>query len=1019
MGRRLLFSLLFLTLFYQIISSIHATCLNDQRSKLLQFREGLNFDFIYANKLQNWNESTDCCRWDGIRCDSVGHVISLELPDQITSIQNENWKSLFNLEHLEYLNLAWSDFHDAFPVELRNLTGLKYLNFSQFGFFSTEESTTSWCDTLSFLSKLQVLSLSGVSRLGPICSSLLNLTSLTVLQLEGNEFSASVPDFFANFSSLISLGLGSNDFHGNFPEQIFHMPTLEIIDLSYNNELQGRLPEFQAFGSLKEIILSSTNFSGSVPNSIVNLRALSVLDLSACKFQGAIPSTLGNISELVYLDLRFNKFSGSIPSFQMSRKLVHIDLSLNALTGPIHSAHFEGLPDLQSITMEDNFLSGRLPSYFFALPSLQSLQISSNQFEGQIDQESLTINASSSLLMELDLSNNRLGGQIPNFFLHLQKIVVLKLSFNSFTGNLRADMFSGLRSLKTLSLSYNDFLMDATCNSTSTCLSSLPQLNDLELASCNLKIFPEFLKNQTLLTNLDLSLNKITGEIPNWFWNIRNGSFQNVNLSFNHLEGFQKPYNFSSISVLDLHANQLSGELPLPTPSMEYLDYSKNNFNVSIPPRIGEYLLGCVYLSLSNNNISGKISESICNVGSLKFLDLSDNSLSGGIPGCLFAMMENLIVLNLAGNNLQGLMPNTFSENCVLGTLDLSKNALKGKLPNTLSNCYLEVLNVGNNYLEDNFPCKLMENRPDLHILVLRSNRFHGEINCKWNNNESSWPSLQIVDIARNNFSGFLPAQLFLNWKGMMIEDIGAEASQPLQYEVSDFVIYLDYRHWSYQNVVNLTIKGVELELGRILTIYTVMDFSCNNFQGEIPDAIGELSALYLLNLSHNSFTGPVPASMGKLAQLGSLDLSVNQLTGKIPINLENLTFLEFLNLSYNQLVGKIPSGKQFQTFTESSFMGNRGLCGFPLNFSCTNDGLMNNNGSSSSTPVSLSTSKNHEIDWAYVSATLGFSVGLGIIFLLNRFGPGWWQRFDASFFHFILRILGLEVQERLYGNPL
>ncbi|GKV35078.1 hypothetical protein SLEP1_g43392 [Rubroshorea leprosula] len=129
--------------------------------------------------------------------------------------------------------------------------------------------------------------------------------------------------------------------------------------------------------------------------------------------------------------------------------------------------------------------------------------------------------------------------------------------------------------------------------------------------------------------------------------------------------------------------------------------------------------------------------------------------------------------------------------------------------------------------------------------------------------------------------------------------------------------------------------KGFERELVRILTIFTSVDFSCNQFHGPIPEELGELNSLVILNLSHNSLNGQVPLSLGKLAELESLDLSSNKLEGMIPEQLTNMTFLSILNLSHNELVGHIPEGKQFSTFSNDSYIGNFGLCGFPLTKKC------------------------------------------------------------------------------------
>ncbi|GAU42408.1 hypothetical protein TSUD_324630 [Trifolium subterraneum] len=115
----------------------------------------------------------------------------------------------------------------------------------------------------------------------------------------------------------------------------------------------------------------------------------------------------------------------------------------------------------------------------------------------------------------------------------------------------------------------------------------------------------------------------------------------------------------------------------------------------------------------------------------------------------------------------------------------------------------------------------------------------------------------------------------------------------------------------------------------------TSIDLSRNKFEGEIPNAIGELDALKGLNLSHNRLNGSIPQSIGNLTNLESLDLSSNMLTGVIPSELINLNSLEVLDLSNNHLVGEIPQGKQFNTFSNDSYEGNLGFCGFPLSKNC------------------------------------------------------------------------------------
>ena len=141
-----------------------------------------------------------------------------------------------------------------------------------------------------------------------------------------------------------------------------------------------------------------------------------------------------------------------------------------------------------------------------------------------------------------------------------------------------------------------------------------------------------------------------------------------------------------------------------------------------------------------------------------------------------------------------------------------------------------------------------------------------------------------------------------------------------------------------YLDSIKVVMKGHELVLVKILTIFTTIDLSSNKFHGKIPEVLGTLKFLRALNLSHNSLTGHIPSSLANLSALESLDLSSNKLNGEIPMQLTSLTFLAVLNLSQNQLVGPIPQGKQFATFENNSYGENLGLCGFPLSKKCSID---------------------------------------------------------------------------------
>ncbi|GLT66164.1 hypothetical protein SLA2020_385480 [Shorea laevis] len=1033
-----LFLMQFAAVFFEIdVVLVSGQCQTDQLGLLLQLKNRLTFNSALSVKLVKWNQDPNCCGWDGVRCDTGGYVTSLDLSNEGISNGIDNSSSLFNLQHLQSLNLAYNRFSSMIPSGFSKLTNLRLLNISNAGFtgqipleisrmtslvtldlsvnvflgsslklespnlvklvenlnelqhlyldgVNISAQGKEWCQALSSsLPNLQVLSMSNCYLSGPIDSSLFKLQSLSVIRLDGNNMSAPFPEFFPELSNLTSLQLSSTNLQGEVPEKIFQVLKLKTLDLSNNPSLEGYFKEFPRGSSLETLVLSDTSFGGNLPESTGNLGRLSRIELASCNFKGSIPDTMAKLTQLVSVDFSSNNFSGPIPSFSSAKNLTQLNLAHNRLTGSLQSSNWSGLSKLASIDLRNNSLSGTLPPSLFGMPSLQRIQLLQNQFTGGLNASS---ELASSVLDTLDLAGNKLAGQFPEFVFRLRSLKILALSSNNFSGPINLSSFQQLRNLSTLDLSYNRL----SINATSADPALFPQIRTLKLASCELTRFPDFLNEQSTISYLDLSANQINGEIPNWIWDITSLGY--LNLSHNFLVKLQEPSSSLSsaefLSVLDLHKNRLQGQLPGFPPFATYIDYSSNNFTSVIPVSIDDYLEFIYFFSLSSNHLHGSIPESICNATYLKVLDLSNNSLNGTIPECL-TIMESLGVLNLRRNILSGNIPDAFSRNCQAQTIDLNGNHLEGKTPKSLANCKaLEVLDLGNNQISDTFPCHLKK-VSSLRVLVLRSNKFSGYIGCP--NDNSSWQMLQIVDLASNHFSGELPNQCLKTWKAMMVDE---DELQHLRFEV------LSLNSFYYQDAITVTMKGLEIQLVKILTLFTSIDLSCNNLQGTVPEVMGEFRALYILNLSHNALTGLIPTSFGNLSQLESLDLSCNNLNGEIPQLLSQLNFLSVLNLSNNQLVGKIPTAQQFQTFSNDSFEGNKGLCGFPLTTECpSND---NNTDSRSQ----LVPNQKNELDWQFVLTGLSFGMGAAVVVAPLMFCKKASKRVDDSVDKILLVIL-------------
>ncbi|XP_038904377.1 receptor-like protein 6 [Benincasa hispida] len=959
----------------------------------------------------------------GVSC-LDGCVIGLDLSNEWISGGVGNSSSLFSLRFLRNLNLAFNKFNSTMPSGFKRLSNLSVLNMSNSGFWGqipieissltgldTLDLTSSslfqvstlklenpnlmtvvqnlsnlrvlyldgvdlsaggseWCKALSSsLINLRVLSLSGCSLTGPLDSSLVKLKYLLELRLDNNNFSSPVPKEFADFSILTLLHLSNSRLFGEFPQSILQVSTLQTLDLSNNMLLQGSLPDFQSIRPFRTLLLRDTNFSGALPNSIGNFKNLSRLDLASCNFGGSIPNSIENLTQLTYMDLSSNKFVGPIPSFSLLKNLTVLNLAHNRLNGSLLYTKWEELSDLVNLDLRNNSLTGNVPLSLFNLPSIQKIQLCYNQFTGSLNELS---KVSSFLLDTLALESNRLEGQFPSKFFELRGLKILSLSFNNFTGRLNLTMFKQLKNITRLELSSNSLSVETEST-------DFPLMTTLKLASCNLRMFPGFLKNQLKLNSLDLSHNELQGHVPLWIWDL--GNLSQLNLSCNSLVGFEgRPKNLSSkLYLLDLHSNKFEGPLSFFPPSAAYLDFSNNRFSSVILPDVGKYLLTTVFFSLSRNLIEGNIPESICDAKSLQVLDLSNNKLSGMFPHCLSERNDNLVVLNLRVNTLSGPIPDTFPVKCGLRTLDLSGNNIEGPVPKSLSKCHdLEVLDLGNNQINDVFPCPL-KSISTLRVLVLRSNNFHGKFGCL--GSHGTWKSLQIVDISRNNFSGSISGKCLEKWRAMVDEeDFSKSKANHLRFN------FFKFSAVNYQDTVTITSKGLDVELTKILTVFTSIDFSCNHFNGHIPAQIGELKALYLLNLSHNFLSGEIPSSIGNLSQLGSLDLSSNSLTGTIPSELARLSFLSVLNLSNNLLVGKIPMGPQIQTFPPASFVGNKGLCGGPLPECKTATPPT----SGTTIPKSASVAN---ADWQFIFIGVGFGVGAAAVvapFTFLEVGKKW-----------------------------
>ncbi|CAI8591791.1 unnamed protein product [Vicia faba] len=866
-----LYSLLSFT-FTTSFSLTHPKCRQYESHALLQFKEGFIINnFASTNPLSypktaSWNANTDCCSWEGIICDEhTDHVIHINLrSSQLYGTMDAN-TTLFRLVHLQNLDLSDNDFnYSQIPHRIGELTQLRYLNLSHTTFFGEIPPQ------LSYLSKLLSLDLGYNLRTSPggfavnflqlkfstLKSIIHNSTKLESLLLDYVTISSTLPDTLTNRTSLQALSVYNSELYGEFPVGVFHLPNLKYLDLRNNQNLNGKLPEFQS-SSLIMLQLGETGFYGTLPISIGNLSSLNMLSIPRCHFSGNVPSSLGNLAQLKHISLQYNKFWGDpYASLANLTKLRNMYVGYNEFTFETIS-WISKLSSIIGLDISLIDIGSDSPLFFANLTQLQYLGAENSNLRSKIP--SWIMNLTN--LADLNLGHNSLHGEIPNSFFRLEKLESLSLSNNVLHGKLEFEWFLKLKELLYLDLSFNKLSISNGKNSSNVTGS---RIRVLILASCNLVEIPTFVRDLGDLEGLMLSNNSIT-LLPNWLW--RKPSLQSV--------------------------------------------------------------------TISHSLLTGEINSSICNLKSLVRLDLSFNNLSGDVPSCIGNFSRYLQVLMLKGNKFSGPIPQRYAMGNTLHMIDFSNNNLQGKLPRGLENCrYLEYFDISHNKINDSFPFWLGD-LPELKVLALSENQFHGDIRCS-ENMTCTFPKLHIIDLSHNEFSGSFPSEMIQSWKAMKTSN-----TSDLQYKQG--FAYLRSRlsgeYWTVYNSYSFTLsnKGQVMVYEKLQEFYSMIaiDISSNKISGEIPKVIGDLKGLVLLNLSNNILIGSIPNSLAKLSNLEALDLSLNSLSGKIPQQLTQLTFLEFFNVSFNNLTGPIPQNKQFSTFQGDSFEGNKGLCGEQLLKKC------------------------------------------------------------------------------------
>ncbi|KDO53077.1 hypothetical protein CISIN_1g0441581mg, partial [Citrus sinensis] len=211
---------------------------------------------------------------------------------------------------------------------------------------------------------------------------------------------------------------------------------LLTLDLC-NNRLNGNIPNWMGrLSQLRYLILANNNFEGEVPLRLCQLQKLRLLDLSHNNFSGQIPPCLDNTSlhrEEGYYDL--------IPTYRNEYDIVSYNVGPSMgeketidFTTKERSYTYKGQPleSIHGLDLSCNKLIGEIPSRIGELIRIHTLNLSRNNLTGTIPVTFSNLRQVESL----DLSYNNLTGKIPPRLVELNALAVFTVAHNNLSGKI-------------------------------------------------------------------------------------------------------------------------------------------------------------------------------------------------------------------------------------------------------------------------------------------------------------------------------------------------------------------------------------------------------------------------------------------------------------------------------------------------------------------------------------------------------------------------------------------------------